>query len=50
MCFLEIFELGLVMAFRVHEAPLLTVAKKEDIVSKREKDKIERMSQSFWHV
>jgi hypothetical protein len=38
-CFsVEIFKLGLVMAFQVHEAPLLKAAKKEDIVSKREKD------------
>jgi hypothetical protein len=33
------------MAFQVHEVPLLKVAKKEDIVSKREKDKIEKASQ-----
>jgi hypothetical protein len=39
MCTLEIFELGLVMAFQVHEDPLLKVAKKEDIVSKKKKIK-----------
>jgi hypothetical protein len=48
--FLDIFELGLVMAFQVHEAPLLKVAKKEDIVSKRKKDKIEKVIKILWHV
>jgi hypothetical protein len=38
------------MAFQVHEAPLLKVAKKENIVSKRKKDKIEKVSQILWHA
>jgi hypothetical protein len=42
---INVVELGLIMALQaIHQAPLLKVIKIEKTVSKREKDKLERLT------
>jgi hypothetical protein len=47
----NVVELGLAMTLQaIHQTPLLKVIKIEKIVSKKEKDKLEKVSQTFGRV